>query len=263
MRSPPGRCRSAWTTWPSGTCTAPRRSPASRRRGATAGARWPSTSARTTTRRPRALVEVGGGRTTTRQVALEAARPLVRLRGPLDDLAALASAHPDAWFACEVELEGPAMDVVHRVREAVPGALRVEPAYASPGLPPRRRRAAPRRAQPARAPRPGYRRVDRPPGASRLAPAPRRSRRSRSRRRPATRRPEACARSSSSSPPSAPTTGRRSTCARTSWWSSRATPARARRRCSTRRFALFGADARAGAARATCSRWATRTARCG
>jgi DNA repair protein SbcD/Mre11 len=84
------------------------------------------------------LVEVGGGRATTRQVALDAARPLVRLRGPLDDLAALASAHPDAWFACEVELEGPAMDVVHRVREAVPGALRIEalapggPACASP-----------------------------------------------------------------------------------------------------------------------------------
>ena len=84
------------------------------------------------------LVEVGGGRATTRQVALDAARPLVRLRGPLDDLAALASAHPDAWFACEVELDGPAMDVVHRVREAVPGALRIEalapggPAGASP-----------------------------------------------------------------------------------------------------------------------------------
>ena len=61
----------------------------------------------------------------------------MRLRGPLDDLAALASAHPDAWFACEVELDGPAMDVVHRVRETVPGALRIEalspgPAGASP-----------------------------------------------------------------------------------------------------------------------------------
>ena len=75
------------------------------------------------------LVEIAGDRTTTRQVALEAARPLVRLRGPLEDLAALASAHPDAWFACEVELDGPAMDVVRRVRDAVPDALRIEPLY--------------------------------------------------------------------------------------------------------------------------------------
>ena len=76
------------------------------------------------------VVEIGGDRTATRQVALEAARPLVRLRGPLEELAALASAHPDAWFACEVELDGPAMDVVRRVRDAVPGALRIEPLYA-------------------------------------------------------------------------------------------------------------------------------------
>jgi DNA repair protein SbcD/Mre11 len=78
------------------------------------------------------VVEVGGGRATTRQVALQAARPLVRLRGRLDDLAARASAHPpDAWFACEVELDGPAMDVVRRVRDEVPGALRIE--AVSPG----------------------------------------------------------------------------------------------------------------------------------
>jgi exonuclease SbcD len=83
------------------------------------------------------LVEVGGGRATTRRVALEAARPLVRLRGALDDLAALASAHPDAWFACEVELDGPAMDVVRRVRDAVPAALRIEALYpAGPADPP-------------------------------------------------------------------------------------------------------------------------------
>jgi len=82
------------------------------------------------------LVEIGGGRTRARQVALEAVRPLVRLRGPLEDLAALASAHPDAWFACEVELDGPAMDVVRRVREAVSGALRIEPLYADAQLDP-------------------------------------------------------------------------------------------------------------------------------
>lgn len=76
------------------------------------------------------LVEIGGAGATTRQVVLEAARPLVRLRGPLEALPALASAHPGAWFACEVELDGPAMDVVRRVRDAVPGALRIEPIYA-------------------------------------------------------------------------------------------------------------------------------------
>ena len=75
------------------------------------------------------VVEVGGGRATTRQVALRAARPLVRLRGRLDDLAARASAHPDAWFACEVELDGAATDVVRRVRDEVPGALRIEAVY--------------------------------------------------------------------------------------------------------------------------------------
>lgn len=72
------------------------------------------------------LVEIDGDRTTHREVALTASRPLVRLRGPLDRLAALASAHPDAWFACEVELDAPAMDLVRRVREEVPRALRVE-----------------------------------------------------------------------------------------------------------------------------------------
>ncbi len=56
----------------------------------------------------------------------------MRLRGRLDDLAALASAHLGAWFACEVLLDAPAADLVRQVREAVPDALRVEPVYAAP-----------------------------------------------------------------------------------------------------------------------------------
>jgi exonuclease SbcD len=83
------------------------------------------------------VVDVEGDATRAREVALTAARPLVRLRGRLDDLAALASAHPGAWFACEVLLDAPATDLVRQVREAVPDALRVEPVYAPPaGTPP-------------------------------------------------------------------------------------------------------------------------------
>jgi hypothetical protein len=67
-----------------------------------------------------------------RAIPLAAARPLVRLRGRLDDLAALASAHPGAWFGCEVLLDAPVTDLVRQVREAVPDALRVEPVYAAP-----------------------------------------------------------------------------------------------------------------------------------
>jgi exonuclease SbcD len=75
------------------------------------------------------VIEIAGDRTTARQVTLDAARPLVRLRGPLEELGARAAAHPGAWFACEVELEGPAMDLVRRVRDAVPDALRIEPLH--------------------------------------------------------------------------------------------------------------------------------------
>ncbi len=77
------------------------------------------------------IVEIVGDRTTARQEPIAAARPLVRLRGPLDHLAALAAAHPGAWFACDVELDAPMMDLVSRVRDEVPDALRVEPRYAA------------------------------------------------------------------------------------------------------------------------------------
>lgn len=83
------------------------------------------------------VVEVDGDTTVAREVPLTAARPLVRIRGRLDDLPALASAHPGAWFACEVTLDAPVGDLVRQVREAVPDALRVEPVYAAPvGVPP-------------------------------------------------------------------------------------------------------------------------------
>ena len=75
------------------------------------------------------LVEITGDRTTHRLLPLSSTRPLVRLRGPLDRLGALAADHPGAWFACEVELEAPVMDLVRRVRDEVPDALRVEPRY--------------------------------------------------------------------------------------------------------------------------------------
>ncbi len=78
------------------------------------------------------VVDVEGDTTRAREVPLAAARPLVRLRGPLHDLAALASPHPGAWFACEVLLDAPVSDLIRQVREAVPGALRVEPVYAAP-----------------------------------------------------------------------------------------------------------------------------------
>jgi len=82
------------------------------------------------------LVEIGPGGGATRALAAEAGRRLVRIRGRLDELSALAAEHPDAWFLCEVELEDAPLDLVREVRERVPDALRVEPvAAASPALP--------------------------------------------------------------------------------------------------------------------------------
>jgi len=75
------------------------------------------------------VVEIAGQRTTFQEVPLSAARPLARIRGPIDRLGELASAHPDAWFLCEVELEHPVLDLVRQVRAVVPDALRIEPRY--------------------------------------------------------------------------------------------------------------------------------------
>jgi DNA repair protein SbcD/Mre11 len=73
------------------------------------------------------VVETDGLQTTTREVPLSGSRPLVRIRGALADLPALASAHPGAWFLCEVLLDGPVLDLVRQVRDLVPDTLRVEP----------------------------------------------------------------------------------------------------------------------------------------
>jgi DNA repair protein SbcD/Mre11 len=78
------------------------------------------------------VATIEGDRTTPREEPLCAAAPLVRLRGSLEAMAPLAAEHPGAWFACDVELEAPLPDLVRRVREAVPRALRVEPLYARP-----------------------------------------------------------------------------------------------------------------------------------
>ena len=79
------------------------------------------------------VAEISGQRTQVREVPLTAARPLARLRGPLPRLAALAAARPGAWYMCEVELDGPVLDLVRQVREAVPDTLRVEPRYPAAG----------------------------------------------------------------------------------------------------------------------------------
>jgi len=55
-----------------------------------------------------------------------AGRRLVRLRGRLDELPALAARHPDAWFFCEVLVDEVRLDLVREVRERIPDALRVE-----------------------------------------------------------------------------------------------------------------------------------------
>ncbi|MCC6830230.1 MAG: exonuclease subunit SbcD [Thermoleophilia bacterium] len=75
------------------------------------------------------VVEISGQRTTFREVPLVAARPLARIRGPIDRLAELAAAHPRAWLLCEVELEHAVLDLVRQVRTEVPDALRIEPRY--------------------------------------------------------------------------------------------------------------------------------------
>ncbi|MFN8121078.1 MAG: exonuclease SbcCD subunit D [Thermoleophilia bacterium] len=75
------------------------------------------------------VVEISGQRTTFQEVPLSAARPLARIRGPLDRLAELAAEHPGAWLLCEVELEHPVLDLVRQVRAVVPDALRIEPRY--------------------------------------------------------------------------------------------------------------------------------------
>lgn len=75
------------------------------------------------------LVDISPERTQVREVPLAAGRPLVRLRGPLSQLAGRAAEHPGAWFLCQVELESAEIDLVRKVRELVPDVLRVEAFY--------------------------------------------------------------------------------------------------------------------------------------
>lgn len=72
-----------------------------------------------------AIVDIGpeGARATEFPIA---GRRLVRLRGRLDELPALAARHPDAWFFCEVLVDQVRLDLVRDVRERIPDALRVE-----------------------------------------------------------------------------------------------------------------------------------------
>ncbi len=73
------------------------------------------------------MVAGAGATATAGRGPRAAARPLVRVRGSIGGVAALAPDRPGAWFACDVELDAPEMDLVPRVRAAVPDALRVEP----------------------------------------------------------------------------------------------------------------------------------------
>ncbi|MCB0880935.1 MAG: exonuclease SbcCD subunit D [Thermoleophilia bacterium] len=76
------------------------------------------------------VVDVDGDHTTVREIPLTTARPLVRLRAPLESLAEAAAERPGGWYLCEVLLDEPVLDLVRQVRERVPDTLRVEPHYA-------------------------------------------------------------------------------------------------------------------------------------
>jgi exonuclease SbcD len=64
-----------------------------------------------------------------RELPIDIARPLARIRGRLEDLPRLAAAHPGAWLRCEVELDAPLPDLVREVRAVLPDALRIDPVY--------------------------------------------------------------------------------------------------------------------------------------
>lgn len=72
------------------------------------------------------IVTIEEDATRTRQLPVAAGRQLVRLRGRLAELPALAAQHDQAWFFCEVEGEAVRLDVVREVRDLIPQALRVE-----------------------------------------------------------------------------------------------------------------------------------------
>ncbi len=78
-----------------------------------------------------AIAEIAGDVTEVREVPLAAGRRLARIRGTLEELPRLAAAHEGAHLFCEVELDRVALDLVREVRDLLPGALRVEPRYAT------------------------------------------------------------------------------------------------------------------------------------
>lgn len=79
-----------------------------------------------------AIVDIDADGTNWRSVPLTRGRRLVRLRGSLAEMPALAAAHEGAWFLCEIEAERVVPDLVREVRALVPDALRVETRY--PGV---------------------------------------------------------------------------------------------------------------------------------
>lgn len=67
-----------------------------------------------------------------REIPLTAGRRLVRIRGRMDDLPALAAEHAGAWLRCDVELDAPVPELAREVRALLPNALRVDPVYPEP-----------------------------------------------------------------------------------------------------------------------------------
>lgn len=74
-----------------------------------------------------ALIDIGPNGRRVTEIPMESGRRLVRLRGRIDELEALAARHPGAWFFCEVVVDQMRLDLVRDVRDRVPDALRVEP----------------------------------------------------------------------------------------------------------------------------------------
>ena len=64
-----------------------------------------------------------------REVSLSSGRPLMDLRGTLDELTARAGEVGDAWLRVFVQTDGPVPGVADRIREALPKALDVHLVY--------------------------------------------------------------------------------------------------------------------------------------
>jgi len=64
-----------------------------------------------------------------REVVLSAGRPLLDLRGTLDEITGRADEVGDAWLRVFVQTDGPVPGIADRVREALPNALDVHLVY--------------------------------------------------------------------------------------------------------------------------------------